>query len=631
MHECHTEDCSNKAASHNLFDDEYYCDECFLRFSYEFYRNFPSREILNQNCYVHGEAGVGMSYVGDSVLNDVLFQFSSNEEEPKTREMTSLDIILFDCSGSMDTEFTTYAGHLSIKAIRIIGHAIRTILHSLKNTSHGVSVIAFPGDPIDCLEKYNEATASKNIVPHASKIIGPYPSKIIVPPGLIKTDDDLAAACAKVEAIDPQGITTMWQAIKDGLEIAIKYTEKNFPVRVHLFTDGYHDGYNAPANYPDCGMDVELGGIMKTLPYVTLHTYGLGNTIDSELLLKLANTSPGGIFKHMPSPDMVLPNVINSIVSILCNVILCPPPGHDMGIKILQEILYHLTEPSGCGFDNAEAVLREGIITMSAKGNPLAKTLETEVYLALQRSCWADWGRHYLRSLLSSYRHCHCGNSKDHALQPFAIQDIRDRIEKIAETIPSPKGVWVTNNFDMDKFIDEATGCIATSCRIIMADGQYKRLSEVRVGDMVASYDFLMCRQVKATVQWIRVNKNESTIKFGDLIVTPGHPILHGASLINCVDISGWVRGPITDVCNLLLDCGHCVFTEANWISPIGGVFVDGKWCGTLGNPAAYNADWQPLDLEWRHALLRNFVQPTEKNTDPLQELINAATAANNA
>lgn len=149
--------------------------------------------------------------------------------------------------------------------------------------------------------------------------------------------------------------------------------------------------------------------------------------------------------------------------------------------------------------------------------------------------------------------------------------------------------------------------CIATSCRIMMADGTYKALSEVRTADMVFSYDLMTKTPVTATVQWIDVtNKHAATLRFGDLLVTPGHPIFYRGEMRNCVKNYGWQRGPVTSVCNLLLDYGHCVLVEANWLNPVHNVRSVGMWCSTLGDPNAYDAECQPLHQEWKQILVYN-------------------------
>ena len=70
--------------------------------------------------------------------------------------------------------------------------------------------------------------------------------------------------------------------------------------------------------------------------------------------------------------------------------------------------------------------------------------------------------------------------------------------------------------------------CLAAGTLVLMADGEFKPIESVIVGDMVMAYDFVSDRRHAARVDRLYQKTVGSYLRLNDLVVTAGHPFAVG-------------------------------------------------------------------------------------------------------
>lgn len=70
--------------------------------------------------------------------------------------------------------------------------------------------------------------------------------------------------------------------------------------------------------------------------------------------------------------------------------------------------------------------------------------------------------------------------------------------------------------------------CFRADTKVLMADGSYKRIADIEVGDMVMSYDRATQQQVASRVEQTFRYRAEGYLKINDLEVTESHPFAVG-------------------------------------------------------------------------------------------------------
>ena len=161
-----------------------------------------------------------------------------------------------------------------ITSLQLVGHAVRT-----------------------CLSVVGEK------VPRALVGLLSFSTDMHVITAPVQLDGNLVRSLsAQVDLLHAEGVTNMWGAISQGLAMAQDMTRRGCAyVDVFLFTDGLPTESTSPPE-----------GIAKALktkyPHgiggTSLHTFGFGPNIDSDLLLAVAQVG-NGIFKYVSDPGMV--------------------------------------------------------------------------------------------------------------------------------------------------------------------------------------------------------------------------------------------------------------------------------------------------------------------------------------
>lgn len=202
-------------------------------------------------------------------------------------------ILLVDRSGSMGSPAdvpgakTEQSGH---SLLDIAKHAANTV-------SHGLG----PEDRLGVYSFDNTTT----VIAELTSVTKAYQSQL--------TD--------RLTRVHPQGRTNMWDGIKRGLTTlsSAQDTDSTRQQVMIVLTDGQ------PNPEPPRGSRVMLQRAQDKhreqhpdRPFSTIHTFGFGYDVDSELLHNLANTT-GGTYTFIPDAGMVGTGFVNRMATILSN------------------------------------------------------------------------------------------------------------------------------------------------------------------------------------------------------------------------------------------------------------------------------------------------------------------------
>jgi Mg-chelatase subunit ChlD len=205
--------------------------------------------------------------------------------------------------------------------------------------------------------------------------------------------------------------------------------------------------------------------------------------------------------------------------------------------------------------------------------------LKEQVTLALsKKEFYIKWGKHYLPSLARAHLLQQCNNFKDPGVQNYGgdvFQKNRDKLDQIFLALPAPEpsikseaNVHVNN---MANFYNQHGGCIDGECLVLMHDGSFKKIKEIKQGDLVTTGDGKSAK-VKCVVKTTIGSKKTGLVCLeGGLKLTPWHP----------VRINGIFEFPINLGLVVNTDCEvvYNFVLEENHIMNVNGVE-----CVTLGH-----------------------------------------------
>jgi len=176
--------------------------------------------------------------------------------------------------------------------------------------------------------------------------------------------------------------------------------------------------------------------------------------------------------------------------------------------------------------------------TSAVKDDPYVKDLlldlKEQVLIALgKKEFYYRWGQHYLPSLAQAHLLQQCNNFKDPGVQHFGgeiFTSIRDKLDDIFLTLAPPtpsirRGSNTTTVMNMQAFYNPSGVCFDGDCSVLMMDGSYKLIKEIKKGDMVYSTKGTAAR-VKCVVKTlINAKKRRLVCLEGGLRITPWHPV----------------------------------------------------------------------------------------------------------
>ncbi|KAI1469030.1 hint-domain-containing protein [Daldinia caldariorum] len=219
-----------------------------------------------------------------------------------------------------------------------------------------------------------------------------------------------------------------------------------------------------------------------------------------------------------------------------------------------------------------------------------------QVNLALSKpEYFRRWGCHYFFSLWNAHSKQLCNSFKDpgplmyNKNQFFA--KCRDALDKAFDTIPPPKPscarVATTRYIDMSRLNSRFMPCFTGSSKVTLASGRKVPVRTLRKGSRVRTP--VGSRWVAAVVKTL-VHRT-AMCKFGDLVVTPWHPIrIDGMA-------SGWIFPA-----DLLLGLDHgrvvtysgaiySVLLQPDLDTEAHALEIGGMWVVTLGHGVVRNDD----------------------------------------
>ena len=180
-----------------------------------------------------------------------------------------------------------------------------------------------------------------------------------------------------------------------------------------------------------------------------------------------------------------------------------------------------------------------------------------------EREDWfSRWGIHYLRSLQGAYQHELCNNFKDKGISQFGgslFNSLRDQISDIFDAQPPPKrdikhapptSRGVTRGCSrsvqrtapapltsMRVYNNAGGGCCAEGSKVLLANGTYVKVEDIKKGDSVVTYQTLKDDQdrfhesyststIECVVKTQCLNGRVEMVHLNNLLITPYHPII---------------------------------------------------------------------------------------------------------
>jgi len=171
----------------------------------------------------------------------------------------------------------------------------------------------------------------------------------------------------------------------------------------------------------------------------------------------------------------------------------------------------------------------------------ILKDLNGQVREAITTKEYKRWGKHYLPSLSGAYFYQTCNNFLDQGIQQFGgetFQKVRLELDALFNLLEPPKATHrerIVQNCirngraitaplrNMSTYNDSYGGCFAGHCRVLLADGTYKRCDQIKKGDSVTTSFNGHCT-VACVVETV-IDTHIDLVKYGTLLSTKWHPI----------------------------------------------------------------------------------------------------------
>ncbi|CAE6433545.1 unnamed protein product [Rhizoctonia solani] len=223
----------------------------------------------------------------------------------------------------------------------------------------------------------------------------------------------------------------------------------------------------------------------------------------------------------------------------------------------------------------------------------LAMDINSQVILGLEPKNWSRWGMHYIPSIARSHQRQQCLNFKDEGLQVYGrdsniFTSTRDRIDQTFDSLPPPTpslkdqvvyrpGNSVPASYcaakSMAVYRSSAGPCFAGWCHVSTERGKIK-LSELERGAIVRTPKGTA--RVAAILRTACPGHTANLCTFGQLVITPWHPMHHNGSWMFPTRIQQPKSLPCDHVYSILL--------ESSSDSDSHSVFIEGIRCVTLGH-----------------------------------------------
>lgn len=490
------------------------------------------------------------------------------------------------------------------------------------------------------LTKHAAHTILEMLLPHDMFALVTFSTEahIVLQPTYV-TDTNKTRIKSAIDNVQPQANTNIYDGIRKAASIANLPEMTGKHIVAMMMTDGY------PNIDPPRGILPSLATMRMTNPW-TLHTFGFGYNLDSQLLEKIAKWG-NGLFGFIPDCSMVgtvfinflahmlsvvVPNAeltytvnlvdgttksttvqVGTVISGQTRHILLPieVDGEPQSVSVNYDGVNHIAQPvlvlpefvqcyteykrllrnlieaKGCE-DVTKPLLDAFVHTYNTSTNEGIKSIvrdvqsdtegEGQIGMASSRVHFERWGGHYMRAYLRSQELQQCMNFKDPGLQIYGgpvFRSIQTDADTIFCTLPPPKPSGRAISFgngtpaSMSIFHNASSGCFHGINHIQMADGSFKQIKDVHVGDHVKTPDGSAC--IRYVVECHSSAKSQPMTQYGELSITPWHPIRVGGEWKFPAQLASYTSRLIDVVYNFVLDKDHIVI-------------VGGIECCTLGH-----------------------------------------------
>ncbi len=421
------------------------------------------------------------------------------------------------------------------------------------------------------LVKHTMRTIIESLTPQDKLSIVTFNSRAEVLKGLINVSkDNKKIFTEKVDSMVAEGGTNIWDALRVATDIA------NNKTHILLFTDG-----ESNENPPRGIIPTFTDHLTKfTNLDITIHTYGFGNNINSQLLFGISEIIKGGLFGFIPDSSMIGTVFINSLAYLMSNCKQNTLNGLEEDSRILlieslkkcdiQPFLSHIANVGDSEF------IRN--ILIDCQDTPDENN--GQIFKALIPKYYTKWGKHYIYSVISSYTNKCCLNFRDHGIQSFKnteFNKFQKEIEDIFINLPPPVPTGHNNNFYQHQqhsqpmtpqvfsstYYNNRSVCFLTNTMIKLQNGLFIPVQNITKGMKIESMGHI------ATVLCVLKTKFSGRvrrhIKTPTTAITPYHPIFY-TEWIFPNDSNNFIDDDIVDdyVYNYILDNHHIVELGGN-------------------------------------------------------------------
>jgi len=344
----------------------------------------------------------------------------------------------------------------------------------------------------------------------------------------------------------PGGTTSMLNALSTAI-LNIKECEYDVSKNVIiLLTDGIPTDVDIIRFIPELYRFINFEGNVEFF----LYTFSIGNGANSEFLSNLSNQFGGtnvfvsdigmasSTFIHtltnIKSPRCYLPNEIQTKISKF----------YVEGISELISFCSSLKfEQAKALFSELQVTLGEILNTPIKPGDKIPKIIIEylqQIELAIDKSYFTTWGKHYLHSLQNAHKRFECHTFVDKSvtiyidLYPKEWESIRDRIEDIYNKVPIQEPccppVNSSNRLTTISIQEYASSvvCLHEDCKVSLPGGVFKKCKELLPEDKVVAFN-----DGKYTIDIIDIIVKSKTNPYTKMVkivdgptITPWHPIL---------------------------------------------------------------------------------------------------------
>jgi hypothetical protein len=325
-----------------------------------------------------------------------------------------------------------------------------------------------------------------------------------------------------LKGMNAGGSTNLWGAIELSMRLEYAHCKKigkMLPCSIDLLTDGVPNV--DPPNLR--GYEASLSDLSMMLDGFSpkINIFGFGNNLDVPLLESIAFKT-GGHFSYISDPGMAATAFVNSAAAwgAQDNQVVLDPVSEACRRDLASALRAMRTSCSLSNFAGAQDCNQkliksiESSISSAPAGSPptyilaeFLKDLYGEVALSVSdQAVFKKWGNNYLTSLSRAHELKICANFKDKGLQIYQTSPnfpiLQTRIARIfttvmarlategearAAAIGSAAAISTSrmNSNALANMYNPHGGCVDGRCIVSMADGSFKHLENVEIGDFI--------------------------------------------------------------------------------------------------------------------------------------------------